>query len=530
MRKITKKWAWLICAVLVVAVAVTAVLLFTQEPEVKLYYNMDGSKYQHPDEPGKSTREPAEDGLYHIRFSLDGQVVEYTTQDAALVDKIDTLQVLTLTADETGKIQEIHSAETVAQKLSDRDLVQQLGEKELLLNSSIAFNGAQKTLPLGKNCAVYNVTPATAEPGTATELKIMDEVLIYGNRRGQATHIFVLQRVSDAKLYWRVDRNYDSKEKTTTREPDENGVYTIPFAIDGQQQELMCKDKDLVTRIDTPSTTDAAMGLVLDADGYIIDMLDVYLAVRGSLACDMYDVTQVEENTFAAVNRQAGNQQGMTYQGVMGQDCQIINVSDTAEFDGELTDSLLPDDRITVYTDSMGVARYIFVHVRRVDSPLYFNLERMYKSPDTTREPDAEGWYVFRMLCDGEVVTLKTQDRKVARQVDVYSAKGVGLKLNGDVIEKVYSAACVTGSSALASGRFFYSLAGSVLTTKASQKGRQAAVVMAADCKIYDATDAPGTTLGEETTLQYWDKVYIFGNADGLATHIFVTQREIGEG
>lgn len=524
MRGSTKKWVWLICLVLVIS-AVTVGVLLSQEPEVMLYWNVDGARYQHPDISDKSLRQPDGDGVYHILFAAGGQTVEYTTDDPQLVDRIDSLRVLSLTADSEGKIQTVTAADGVSQLLSDRDLVQQIEDGSLLVNSSIAFNGAQQTISLKKDCVVYDVAPGSSEPGAATQLQSMDEVLIYGNRRGHATHIFVLQRISDAKLYWRVDRSYSTKTKETSREPDENGVYTIPFAIDGQQCQLTCRDKDLVTQIDIPDTNHGAMGLSVDADGCITAVMDVYRAIRGTLACELYDITEVSDTGFAAVNKQTGDNLGKSYQGTFSPGCQIINVSDTAQFDGELTDQLLPGDRVTVYTDSMGVAQYIFVHVRKVDSPVYFNLERMYTSPDTTREPDADGWYVFKLLCDGELLTLKTQDRSVARQVDMYSAKAMGLKLNGDIIEDVYEVACVTGNSALVSGRYVFSLDGSILATKASSKGKQTAVVLASDCKIYDATGDPGTTLGEETTLQYWDQVNVFGDADGLATHVFVTKR-----
>lgn len=516
-----RTFIWFLAVVGTVCLAaVIAAILLLGTPRQTLYWNLDLTAYQSPEVSNLSLRPQQQDGTYRIRFAAEGETVELTATDPQLVNKIDSLQVMGLTVDKDGVITAVSEPEQFFVKLAYRDLIQSVEDGSILINSSIAFNGAQKTIPLAKDCKIYDTTGASVVP------QVMDEVLIYGNRRGQATHIFVLQRMSEAKLYWRLDRSYSSKEKSTNREPDENGIYTISFAVDCQQTQLQCRDKDIVTQIDTPTATAGAMGLVLDEEGFITQVQDVYRAIRGQEVCDRYDVTALESGSFVATNMQPGDTYRRTFTGTLGQDCKIFNVSDTAQTEGEYADSLQLGDRITAYADSMGVVKYIFIHVRIVDSPVYFNITRKYKSSDTTREPDAEGWYVFDIACDGQLLKLKTQDKAVARSVDAYSARAMGLKLNGDVIEDVYGIACVTGNSALASGQYVCSIAGSVIATKASGGTRQAAVVMGADCKVYDVTGAPGTALGEETTLQLNDRVYIFGTADGQATHIFVTERK----
>ena len=501
-----------ICVICLVVAAVAAVLLL-QKPAPGLYWNADAAATD-------TAREPDAEGLYRIQFKADGEPVEYFTGDAALVQRIDALPVLGLSVDDAGMITAVSEPEALYETLADQHLVQRIDENALLLNTSIAFNGAQKTVKLSKNCKYFD---AEGNPVTP---QIMDEVLIYGTERQGAVYVIVTKRVSDTKLYWRLTRSYNAKEQSTAREPDENGMYTLSFSVDGEQVQLPCRDKDVVTQIDAPAASAAAMGLQLDEDGCITAMQPAYRAIHGKEACALYDVVSLEGSTFRAVNKQHGTTYGESFTATLGEDCRIFDVSSASRTVGECTDSLRVGDRITAYADSMGVIRYVYVHVRIVDSPVYFNITRMYKSPDTTREPDAEGWYVFDIASDGQLLKLKTQDREIARNVDMYSAKAVGLKLNGDVIEDVYSIECVTGNSALASGRYVCSIEGSIVATKASGGSRQTAVVVSTDCKIYDVTGNPGTVLGEETTLQMNDRVNIFGTADGMATHIFVTKRD----
>ena len=171
---------------------------------------------------------------------------------------------------------------------------------------------------------------------------------------------------------------------------------------------------------------------------------------------------------------------------------------------------------------------YVFIHVRLVDSPVYFNITRMYKDSDTTREPDADGWYVFDMACEGSSLKVKTQDRAIAKKMDSYSHRGMGLKMDGDVVQRVYSIDCVTGNSALVTGRYVGSIAGAMVTTY-SGNSRLTPLMLNMNYKVYDVTGNPGTEPGQETTLQENDRINAFGNTDDEAVCIYVTKRVIPE-
>ena len=472
-------------------------------------------------EAGQMTRVADEKGYFTFRLWVDGQEVTYRTDDAELMTQLDAQQVVQIEADRDGNIKKVSAPQKT--ELANRDLVQQVSDDRLLLNSSIAFNGSQKELVFGKNCKITDVSGTTCAPAT---LQTMDEVLAYGNEKGEITHIFLLHRQLPAKLCWRLERKYDSKTKGTSRQPDENGVYTILFAVDGGQTEMKCKEKALVDQIDEPGTNAAAMGIAVDEEGYIIRVQEVYKTVRGKEVCSLYDVQQVEGNEFVAVNKQDGTTYGKSMEGQLAADCEIFNVSTGAVLKGERVETLQPGDRITAYGDAMGQVRYVFIHVRKVESRLYFNLERMYQNGDTTRQPDENGWYVFQMASDGQILTLRTRQHEVAKKIDSISSKGMGMELDGDVVLRAFGVDSVTGNGALVTGRYVKSITGAMVTTTSTYTGIKATPLMIHDdCVVYDVSQTAGDAMGAQTQLREGDRIYAYGTADEAATHIFVVQR-----
>ena len=504
-------------AILVIAGAVAAVLLLGGKQAPKLAWNPDLDAMQ----DGTATRVPDESGYFSVRLWVDGEEKTYRTKDASMVETLDGYRVLQIEADQQGNLETVVAPES--KRLSYRDLVQQVNGDRILLNSSIAYNGAERELKLAENCKISDVS---GDQVSATLPEIMDEVLVYGNENGEATHIFIMCRQLPAKLYWRIERKYDSRSSGTTRKPDEYGVYTILFATDGVQTEMKCRDKALVDRIDSADADAGAMGLLTDAEGYITEVKPVYKSIHGREICSLYNIKSVNGNTFQATNKQDGSTLGRTMDVQLATDCEIYNVSSSATLKGERLEDLQPGDLVTAYSDTMGIVRYIYVHVRLMDSPLYFNLERMYRNGGTTRQPDQEGWYAFQMLSDGQVLTLKTKDREVADQVDAISSRGMGLKLDGDVILRVFGADSVTGHDVLAEGLYVKDISGALITTTASYWGKGAKLLMLhKDYKVYDVSASAGLVPGKETQLREGDRIYAFGTADREATHIFVIGR-----
>ena len=508
-----------IIAAVVVIAAVATVLLLVGKTVPQLAWNPDLDAMQ----DGTATRVPDEKGYFSIRLWVDGQEVIYRTKDTALVETVDGYRVLQIEADHMGNLKKVSAPE--GERLSYRDLVQQVSGDRMLVNSSIAFNGAERELKLAENCKISDVSSLQV---SVTQPEIMDEVLVYGNDKGEATHIFVMCRQLPAKLYWRIERKYDSRENGTARQPDEYGVYTILFATEGVQTELKCRDKALVDLIDRADADAGAMGINTDAEGYIVEVKPVYKSIQGREICSLYNIKSVNGDTFQATNKQDGSTLGMTMDVQLAPDCKIYNVSSGAIQKGEPLEDLQPGDRVTAYSDAMGIVRYVYVHVRLLDSPLYFNLERMYRNGDTTRKPDAEGWYVFRMLVDGQLVDLKTKEHEVAKKVDSITSQGMGLELDGDVILRAFGADSVTGNDVLAVGQYIKDISGALVTTTATLRGKGAKLLMLhKDYKVYDVSGNPGLILGKETQLREGDRICAFGTADREALYIFVTGRSV---
>ena len=506
-------------AILVIAAALAAILLFGGKEAPKLAWNPDMDAMQ----DGTATRVPDENGYFSIRLWVDGQETIYRTKDASLVATLDGYRVLQIEADQYGNLKKAVAPES--KRLSYRDLVQQVKGDRVLLNSSIAFNGAEKELKLAEKCKISDVS---GDQVSATQPEIMDEVLVYGNESGEATHIFIMCRQLPAKLYWRIERKYDSRSNGTTRQPDENGIYTVLFATEGVQTELKCRDKALVDLIDRADTDAGAMGIMTDAEGYITEVKPVYKSIQGREICSLYNIKTVNGDTFQATNKQDGSTLGRTMDVQLAADCKIYNVSSGAILKGEPLEDIQPGDLVTAYSDAMGIVRYIYVHVRLLDSRLYFNLEQMYKNGGTTRQPDADGWYVFQMLSDGQVLTLKTQDPAVAEKIDSISSRGMGLELEGDVILRAFGADCVTGNDVLAAGQYIKDISGALVTTTSTFRGRGAKLLMLhKDYKVYDVSGNFGLITGEETQLREGDRIYAFGTADREASHIFVVGRSV---
>ena len=49
--------------------------------QLDLYWNMDRALYDGKSEAGMSSREPGEDGYFHVRFFKDGEIVELRVAD-----------------------------------------------------------------------------------------------------------------------------------------------------------------------------------------------------------------------------------------------------------------------------------------------------------------------------------------------------------------------------------------------------------------------------------------------------------------
>lgn len=538
MRKETSKksklWLWLAAAaavLLVVVGVVLAILLPGQESQdiaeisSELYWNVD--RLNMIDETGLSARTVGEDGMFHVRFAVGGEQLELPVADKQLVNFIDSMSVMGLQLDGDGVVINALEPKEIATEVAKEMFVKKIENNTITVNSSMAMNGMDVEIAVSDATGIYDVDPDAEVVGQIGTPGIMDQIYAYANEAGEVTDIFISERAEEAGVYWRIDKKYDSAEGATTREPDETGAYTIQFAHNGEQVELKCKDKDIVNTIDAANNIYAEFALVLDDEGYIVDEIDVGLALKGLKACNNYDVTEVSGNRFTALRNLAGNEKGKEYSNTWDAYCDIFLMENgcEAEFVGQRVDSLKVGDRITVYTDLEGKPILIFVINREVDSPMYYRLDTYStKNGVTIRPKDANGYYVFEMACEGKTVKLRCKDDYIATRIEWRNPAMMGLKLEGDIILDYYMASCVCGWSTAFNNYYVSSISTPIVTLINPETGNTYNRLLAEGAEVYDVTGNYGMEKGAVTTLQVGDKVTCARNIADELTHVYVLQ------
>ena len=540
-----KKWIWLVVALAVAAAAVVGIILLlspgstedtTQttmettlpEPQPELCYNLDHDLYSRAESP----RPVGEDGLYHLRFAMGGVLTELTTADEQLVRQIDSLEFLYLEQDDTGNILSVSSGDSLFTELCNAAHVQSLNGTQLRTNSSMAMNGQRCDITLNENTRVYDVSDGNVSTIAPGALLPMDGVTVYGDENGVAAWIFKVSDPTESRLYWRTERNYDSKTKETAREPDENGIYSIDFYCEGETVTLQCRDRSLVTTIDLDSDT-RHFGFTFDSEGYISGILNSAISMRGLLACYAYDVVGLEGSTVYTNNKLSGKNE--TWEGTLAENCRIYDISKAAYSENRLAqpvDALQPGDRVTVWTDTENRAVVIYITTRLVDCPIYFSTSRKYNSTtgETSREPDAEGWYSVTLLKEGdsEAGVYKTKDKDLMTYLDSNASRCFGIVADeNNVIQRVYHPECLFGQSAWSNGGLVVEALGAIVNRKSSATATSITNgVMMPDCKVYNVSTTG--EYGALTTLKAGDYIYAFRQPSGELIHIYVVRRCLG--
>ena len=320
-KKKNKLWLWIVIAVAALLVVAGIVALFilpgmlgssgSAVVDPKLYWNLDRKQWIDP-ETNMSVREIGEDGYYHISYLVDGQVADVkVTADKRLVNFLDAQDVLCLIMDKNGIVVDAVDA-TEYFVLAAKDIyVKRCQNNVLETNSSIAMSGMSMMYMLDGTFGPYNVKADAENPGEVIEPTWLDVVTVYTTEDNDPVAIYITDNAFiEAEVAWRADRYYANG--ATTREPNEDGTYTIPFAIKGELVYRTCLNKEVASVIDRRETNNAGMALVYNEDGYIIDFEDVTRGMQGYLLCDLFTVDSIDGNTVYASRHLAGATVGNT--------------------------------------------------------------------------------------------------------------------------------------------------------------------------------------------------------------------------
>lgn len=541
--KKSKKWLWIVLAIVAVLAAVGVALAFIlqparpveegpgeETPTSEIYWNLDRVQFtQNPD--GLSDREKAEDGLYHLRFASQGKLVELATTDKRLVNYMDTLDAMGLVFDADGLIIDILDIRTIAVETAKSFYVKSVKGNVVTVNSSIAMNGMDMVLNLTDSTYVMDVRPSSETVGQSIELSVMDVVSVYGSEDVPVEEIFLMSRPASSPLYLRLGTTWwDSSKKTTTRVPDKDGVYTLEFAIGGKIEQLKCKNLEVVKDIDSAAGDSQVMGLTFDAEGYITSTIPAATAVRGKMIGVNYNITAINGTSIEATRLVSGaSDEGKVVNFTLTEDTQIImNEADCGHFIGERVPDLKYYDMATIWTDMDGNALYIKIDRRKVEGiKMYFNLEMKYNWTDkvTSRKPDENGYYVFQLATNGKVITAKTKSKDMATKLDSQDHQFFGLKIQNGIIKEFYSKGCISGGYGLSTRYVTEVMPTLVQLAGSSDFSQISAYIITPETEIYDVTGDIGTKLGQKTTLKVGDRIIAERNPQNHVTHAYVVSR-----
>ena len=116
-----------------------------QESEgIDLYWNIDRALYDSKSEAGMSSREPAEDGYFHVRFFKDGEIVELRVADRKTVNALEVQDLMGLEFDSDGIVVGIQAVDDLPiEQIAWQFYVQSAGGNLIKTNSSASMNGME---------------------------------------------------------------------------------------------------------------------------------------------------------------------------------------------------------------------------------------------------------------------------------------------------------------------------------------------------------------------------------------------------
>lgn len=335
----------------------------------------------------------------------------------------------------------------------------------------------------------------------------------------------VTEQYNVENVYWRQKKYLDSKNNTTLRVPDENGVYTAGFYCDGEIVDVLFKDKSLVETIDSLTNATCHFGFKFDEAGYAVEVISSAEASNTLLQCERYDITEVGEDGSYKAAEIIKHKGEKVVEGVIGADCDIYDISAVAKAEKEANrklDTVQVGDRVCIWTDKAGNPVLIYITSRQPDSPLYFNPHPQYnaETKKTERTPNGDGYYEIELLKAGEteLQTYYAESSSIVNTIDKSADRCVGLKVDeNNIIEFVYDMESVLGQTYFCRDAEVTVAEG--LQVTANKKNG----IMSADCKIWNVSNVG--EFGAETKLQVGDRIYAGRNPYSEIINIYVISR-----
>lgn len=481
-----------------------------------------------------STRESDMLGVYTILFAADGEQVELKTKDLEVVNAIDKFaaKCMHLEFDEEGYIESaLHPGKaTGGTSIASWFHVMEMTDSGFRAEK---FSGSDKgsvaVVNFAVECKVFDVSGKGDEVGRPTELMVGDQVHCLTDSNGDVCVIFVVGgRYMDLPFYWNIDRCYDSTVKTTTRKCDSEGWYYLRMAHEGKQVTLRTNDKAIVKAIDSR----AARACALKVEGDVIK--EVYapnVTANGQTFASWMTVTKIDKDGTVYALKSDGS----TDQALMTKDTRVYNVGELARFKGCTTD-LRVGDLIHGLKNINGEIHTIYVIERPVSSPIYWNVERMYdsKTKETTRTPDADGWYYITLAGNGKQEVFKTKDKSLVTQIDAINTRICGLSSYNGIITMVHEAKAVKGYTGGSKAGWcnITAMDGTTVTVQkqiAQDKdyGSVYTLQIPENCPVYNCSTNTESFVGEPAELKLGDRIHSLLDEKGKIVLVLIVDRPL---
>lgn len=331
---------------------------------------------------------------------------------------------------------------------------------------------------------------------------------------------------TDNALYWNLERDEyvaAGADFSSGRLPRTDGLYHITFGCNGEKVELVTADKNVVDKVDMLEV----MGLEFDENGYITGVKTVEQCGYQILNRILF-VERVEGNVIYANN--SHNYTGMEFELTYDENTQIYDVSGGALL-GYFPCTPKAEDELVVIADMDGSITHIFVKPYVEPGSVYWNTERKYNSTTkmSTREADELGYFTYVFAIDGQQVTLRCRDQKLANELDKQNPACMDLVFDEEgLITGKLSVNTVTGGKSVSSWYDVTGIDGNTFTTKrvlaGSSQGLTNEHVMTDTCKIINTTGT-GDFKGEYTDLRVGDRVHCLTDSRGRVCYVFVVGR-----
>ena len=499
----------------------------TATEELKIYWNVERNDYVAKGSQGNSARFPREDGRYYVRFALDGVQLDLPVENMDIVNKIDNLEYMGLELNEEGTVVGVYQIDEFTGGLAaDRYYVQKIDGTNVTVNTAGSMKGVAVELVIPAGTPMYNVGETGLLCGVPVEqLNPDDEVIAIKDKNGEICLVFVAPYKVPGPVYWNINRKYDSTAGMTTRVADSLGYYNYDFAFDGGVTQLRTRDPNVANAIDKQAAR--CMSLEFDEEGLIIATNNVRTQTGGSTVASWYHVMEVNGDDVTAERTIGGAEQGNVVNCHLSKYSKVVNTTT-----GEYTTPQV-GDQIHCLTDSRGNIAYMFIISRlNPNAKVGLNVERKWNSTlsDTTRVPDAEGYYHITIAAEGEQLQLKTTDRSLIVGVDKNASRCCAFEYEGDMITAVYGTGVATGGGVVLSWYDLDSFENGVVTAtkrtdvKSSEYGKTASYKVAADYAVYDMTGVSGK-VGGKTEIMDGDRIHCLTNVKGELAYVFVVNR-----